>query len=297
MSILRRSSRQVKYPDRRAVVALGDTHAGHKLGLCPPDVELIRTNDDGDSEVFTPPLTETQRYLWQLYQEHQEAALSFIGGPADLLIHGGDVTQGIKYGGGLMDVDAGEQIEIAKANMTPWLDQTKRIRFISGTPSHVLFGRASAASLVAAKLDHSDTAAVHHLRIKVGGVLFDIAHHGPGAGIREWLHGNGARYYLRSRVLPDVNRLGVEPATVYLRFHHHVWVHEMLEMAVNGQRHWVHLVVVPSYCGLTDYGRQVTQSTPGLTNGLAVCLVEQGRVIDVQPFMQTRDLRVSETID
>jgi len=276
---------------------LGDTHSGHKLGLCNPEVELTRTNDDGDVDLFTPPLTETQQYLWSLYQQHREAALSFIGGPADLLIHGGDATHGVKYGGGLMDVDAGEQVVIARENMAPWLNSAKRIRFISGTPSHVLLGRVSATALVAAGLDHGDVSAAHHLRIRVGGVLFDVAHHGPGPGSREWLHGNVARYYLRSRVLKDVNRLGIEPASVYLRFHHHVWVHEALEMHVNGVPRWCHLVVAPSFCGLSDFARQVTQSTPELTNGLVVFLVENGRVIEVKPFIETKDLRVSETID
>ena len=94
----RRTPRQ-----KRAVVALGDTHAGHKLGLCHPGVALVRVDDDGDVELFTPELTATQEYLWGLYQGHQEVALEFIGGPADLLIHGGDATHGLKYSGGLMD--------------------------------------------------------------------------------------------------------------------------------------------------------------------------------------------------
>ena len=297
MNILRRVGHQAKGPERRSVVALGDTHAGHRLGLCPPDLELIRTNDDGSAEPFTPVLSETQLYLWELYRQHQAEALSFIGGPADLLIHGGDVTNGTKHNGGLMDVDAAEQVEIAKANMLPWLNSVSRIRFISGTAAHVQMGRASAGSLVAAGIDHPDASAAHHLRIRIGGVLFDIAHHGPGPGSREWLHGNVARYYLRSRVLKDVNAMGLEPATVYLRFHHHVWVHEMLEMPVNGERRWAHLVVVPSYCGLSDYARQVTQSAPELTNGLAVFVIQDGRISEVRPFMKTVDLRVSETID
>jgi len=276
---------------------MGDTHAGHKLGLCPPDVELVRTNDEGNAYPFTPELTATQQYLWQLYQQHRAAALSFIGGPADLLIHGGDVTQGVKYGGGVMDVSLGEQVEIARANMVPWLDSAKRIRFVSGTPAHVQMDRATAGALVAAGIGHPDTRAAHHLRVEAGGVLFDIAHHGPGAGIREWLRGNSARYYLRSRVLKDVNRLGIEPAAVYVRFHHHVWLHEPLEVYVGGQPRWCHLVVVPSYCGLSDHGRQVTQSTPEVVNGLAVFLVENGRVVEVKPFIETKDLRVSETID
>jgi hypothetical protein len=150
--------------------------------------------------------------------------------------------------------------------------------------------------LVAANLEHADASAIHHLRIDVGGVLFDVAHHGPGAGSREWLRGTVARYYLRSRALQDINRLGIEPATVYLRFHHHVWLHESLEVYVNGEPRWVHLVVCPSYCGLNQYARQVTQSAPELTNGLVVFLVEDGRLLEVKPFIETRDLRAREKI-
>jgi len=253
MSIWRRRQARPEQGNRRAIVALGDTHAGHKLGLCHPEVELTRTNDAGDAYPFTPPLTETQGYLWKLYQEHQAKALEFIGGPADLLVHGGDAIQGTKYANGLMDVGLGEQVEIAKANMEPWLDRAKRIRFVSGTPSHVQMDKVTAGALVASKLGHPDTRAAHHLRIEIGGVLFDIAHHGPGAGSREWLEGNMARYYLRSRALKDINKLGVEPAAVYVRFHHHVWRHEPLEVYVRGQPRWCHLVIVPSYCGLSDH--------------------------------------------
>jgi len=296
--IWRRPPRQPESAEkRRAIVAMGDTHAGHKLGLCHPGVALVRVNDDGGVQLFTPELTDTQRYLWGLYQGHQEQVLEFIGGPADLLIHGGDSTHGFKHNGGLMDVDAGEQVAIARANLVPWLDSAKRIRFVSGTAAHVAMGHATASALIAAQLGHEDASAAHHLRIEVGGVLFDVAHHGPGPGSREWLRGNVARYYLRSRVLKDVNKLGKAPATVYLRFHHHIWLHEMLEMEVNGGSHWAHLVVCPSYCGLNDYARQVTQSTPELTNGLVVFLVEDGRLLEVRPFKATRDLRVRETID
>ena len=290
MSILRRSP-------HRTVIAFGDTHAGHKLGLCAPGVELVRTQDDGSHYAYRPELTTTQRYLWDLYQQHRGEALSYIGGPADLLLHGGDSVQGIRYGNGLMDVGAGEQIEIARENMTPWLKSAKHIRFVSGTPSHVQMERATAGALVAAKLDHKDAAAVHHLRIEIGGVLFDVAHHGPGDSSREWLRGNTARYYLRSRVLKDVNKLGTAPAVVYLRFHHHVWLHEMLEVPVNGYLHWCHLVVCPSYCGLSDYARKVTGSTPEVVNGLVLFLIEKGRLLEVKPFIATKDLRVRETID
>ena len=49
---------------RLVVVLLSDTHAGQKLALLNPETVL----SDEHGEPYTPGLTTTQQYLWELYE-------------------------------------------------------------------------------------------------------------------------------------------------------------------------------------------------------------------------------------
>jgi hypothetical protein len=213
--------------NRRIVAAMADSHAGHQLGLLNPDTVLEREDDDGGIEEYFPESTKTQRKMWPVYQRHIANVMEFAGGDPVLLLHNGDATHGDRYPNGLMDIPPTDQIEVALFNFRPWLrhKNVKIVRFLSGTTAHVLVGSVRTEARIASRLSEefpgADIASAHHERIDVGEV-FDVTHHGPGKGSRDWLEGNVARFYLRDRVYRD-RKLGKEPARVYLRAHYHVW--------------------------------------------------------------------------
>lgn len=280
---------------RRWVLAEADTHAGHKVGLCNPDAVLL---DDQANEVGVN-LGAYQRYIWDLRTEFLAAAVSMAGRAEMVHLHNGDVTQGNKYPAGLISTRIEDQIEIADWNMRPiyTLPRVRRGRFISGTEAHT-FGEASAEIAVSKRLSlrypKADIQPLAHTLLEMDGVMFDVTHHGPGAGIRQWTRGNVARHYLRSRMWQDF-KCGRRPADVYLRGHYHTFVWETLREQFGGEMITSHLVVLPSWCGMTEYARQATKSEYEVVNGLVLFEVATGRVA-VHPMVRSLDLRVEEKL-
>lgn len=282
---------------RRVVVGIADIHSGHRLGLLNPDTVLVRERDDGSDEEWSPELSETQKYLWRLYQQNIQQLLAFAGKDEIVVVHNGDATQGDAHGGTIPDVTRADQRTIAKFNLLPLarLPQVRLVRLVTGTEVHV---PESAEAKVAWSLRQEtgkDVAACHHSRIAVSGVLFDLAHHGPFPGSRDWLKGNVAFYYLKDHVYQD-RRLGRCPARVYMRAHYHDYVPVRFEEFWAGERHIYDLTVLPSFAGMTRYAAKATRSKSSLTNGVVCYEIVDGRLGRIEPFMETLDLRTEEVI-
>jgi len=286
---------------RRIVLALADTHAGHRLALLNPETILIGADDDGEAYEWTPEPTETQRLLWTVYQEHIALAQELAGDDEIVVLHDGDLTNGDKYNatgkGNIADTTREDQRQIAAMNLTPLLalPNVRRARIITGTASHVPDAAEARIAHALAGTTGKDVRSSHHSRFGISGVPFDVAHHGPGPGLRDWLRGNVARYYLRDLILRD-RRLGKEPARVYIRAHFHIWVPETLHDRWRGRQQRFDLTVLPSYTGLTGYARQVTGSEPVVINGLCCYEVVDGKLVDVHPFVDEFDTRQEETL-
>jgi len=283
---------------RRVFLFISDTHAGHVLGLLNPRTSLVRTDPGtGKDERWTPELTETQRQLWEEYTDDITQAVAFTHGDELLVAHVGDVTQGENHGPLIPQTTLEDQRQIGYMNMVPLatLPNVKTFRFLTGTAIHV---PESAEARIAAKLRRTsgkDAACYHHERASVDGVVFDLAHHGPPPGSRDWLEGNVALYYLRDRIYRD-RRLGKEPASVYVRGHFHHWVHVTLHETYGGSHRQHDLVVLPSFCGLGDYARKVTRTDPSLTTGIGLFEVDGGRLGEIRPVTQVWDLREEEAL-
>lgn len=287
--------------DNGRIVAAGmaDSHAGHLLGLCNPMATLTRADARGNAVDWRPELTETQRLLWHLYSNHGRRAVEFAAGAKLYLLHAGDPVHGERHPLGLMQVTREEQIELADWNLRPWEKVAAAIRLVHGTAAHVLAdGVTPAETHLAGRLRARgvDAAAYFHERATLGGVIFDVAHHGPNESSRWWLSGNNARYYLRDRMDRD-GGAGKAPARVYVRGHYHTYVHERLERRINGRWHVADLVVLPSYCGFTDHARQVTQSAPEICNGMVLFELVGGDLAQVLPLLEYTDLRVEECLE
>lgn len=281
---------------RTIVVVMGDSHAGSKLALMPPDMILHDESTDGQPVDFTPEQTASQRYLWELYQEVIEWVGRLAGRDEVVLVHNGDVTQGLKYPVELVSTRLADQILIACANLSEWfrLPGLKAVRMMAGTGSHSL-GEASADILVAEMLAQAqpglNVRAMYHGLMEINGVTFDCAHHGPFTGSREWLRGNVARFYLRDIMMREIMG-GNKPPRVVARAHYHSYVREEL---YEGQHHST-LVVTPSWTMLGDYAHQAARSPDRVSNGLVCFELVDGEVLEMYDFIRTIDIRTREVL-
>ncbi len=280
--------------DTATVIAISDPHGGHKYGLCNPNVTLYEVDRAGKFLPYTPELTDTQAYLWELHARAVDRA-SKIGNDL-ILIHVGDQTSGNKYYDGLMSTISFNQWEIAFANMLPWmsLDNIKMVRLVFGTGSHEFGEGSSVLQLVARlrdKFPEVDIQAVKHGLITVKGVGIDYAHHGPGPGIRAWTRGNVVRHYTRSLMFDEIVD-GRCPPAVILRGHYHT----PLEEVVNIGPYETRTILLPSMCGLPDYAQQVTQSVYRITNGIAFIDVCDGVAIKPRWEVESLDVRAREEV-
>lgn len=280
--------------DRQLLALEGDHHAGHELGLLCPGAFVVRTDEDGAPYDHPLPQNAWQRRTWAMREGHLACVEALADGlPVDWCF-GGDLTDGVRHHEGQMDVTGPEQLDLEERNVADTVAAANRVRFVSGTSAHARIGRNLASAKLASRFPNAR--AMRHARFRVQGRWVDVAHHGPSKGLRWWLEGNNARYYLRDRVLRDANTLGVEPAAAYVRFHHHVGLHEVLSVDVGGRPHLARLVVVPGYCGMTQYAQKVTQSVPYVVNGMAVLEFVAGELVKVHELNDATDLRIEELL-
>lgn len=282
---------------RRILLALSDIHAGHRLGLLSPATVLVKEDDMGRVYYWTPQLGATQQWLWECYQSCLSDAADLAGDDELIVIHDGDATNGDAHGGNIPETTRADQREIAKANLEPLarLPQVRTVRLVTGTAVHVPDCAEARVADDLSALGVADVQAAHHERVTVDGVTFDLAHHGPHPGSRDWLRGNTALYYLKSAIYQD-RRLGKEPARCYIRGHFHEYVPVPHEEIWGGQRYRYDLTVIPSFCGLTDFARKVTRSSPALTVGMVAYVVQAGQLTQIEPFLHHLDLRLEEAL-
>lgn len=282
-----------KRADYSVVAIFSDPHCGHRLGLMKP-ATMLSLPGDIEGGTYQPEMTKTQEYIYSVYAAHINQVFEMAAGQPVHVVLNGDPIQGNKHKSALVsDVDA-HQVQIAHQAFEPWFRQnTASFRLIAGTGAHE-FGNASATVMLADMLQtqfpNVDVAARRHSLIEYGGVTFDISHHGPYPGSRTWLKGNVARYYLRDRIYQEIDD-GIEPAAVYARAHYHSFVWEIL---IPNRQH--HLIITPSYSGLTDHARQATRSAYKLVNGLCAFVVEAGRIVETRPMVEVLDVRERESL-
>lgn len=285
---------------RAWIVALSDTHGGHKLGLLNPDTTLYDENEAGDMVPWTPKLTAFQEYLWPLYQNTIEKVKALVGQDEVIVIHNGDATQGNRFPQHLVSTRMADQIIIAINNLKVWLDvpNVTALRIVKGTGAHV-FDEGSSEILIAEQLKalypERDVACLYHGLLDVNGYTIDYAHHGPGGGMRDWTKGNMVRLYL----LDMINRewkAGRYPPHLVLRGHYHTWVWETVRESLRGRVCRFDAVVLPSWCGLGEHGMKSTKSQNVIVNGLALLEIVDGQLRNIYPLNESIDIRTKETL-
>lgn len=284
--------------NRVIIAAMGDSHAGHKLGLCNPDEPYQDEGPEGEIIQVTPALSETQMYLWHdIYIPGIKAAYKLANGDPIVLFHLGDQTQAFKHPDAWMSTAQHAHMLIARNNWLPWFQAPNVliVRSVYGTAAHN-GGQGSYEVMITELLRRQfpdlDIGIAYHYLLDLNGAGIDLAHHGAGAGLRSWLRGNVSRFYLRDLMLEELIR-GKQPPKLVLRGHYHTYVREFLEQA--GHESW--LVVVPSLCGMGEFARQVTRSTFQLTNGIVLVEFVNGKIQDIILAGREIDIRTKEQIE
>jgi len=275
------------------VIALSDTHAGHKLGLLNPDTVLrVESNDDG-GDTYHPALNAPQKYLWDTYIEAIEAIKDIAGDDPVVVIHLGDLTQGNNYPREQISTRISDQLIIARDNFAPLLalPNLAALRLTVGTGSHE-FGEGSSTEIIAEMIRGAkpglSVKVSYHAKEDVAGCVIDYAHHGSPPGRRLWLRGNEVRYYLRDVMLSEIE-LGGKPANIYLRGHYHTYVREVLSV----MQYESMMINLPSLCWLGDYGVQATRSAFTLDVGLIAIEIMDGEAIKVHKYIKRLDTRMT----
>lgn len=282
--------------NRVIAVFLADTHGGHKLGLLKPGIELYDEDEAGNLTPYTPKLTATQQYIWRIYQQDINSVMDLAGGDPVFVFHVGDLTQGDTYPHQLVSTRMADQILIAAANMREWLayDNVKAMRLVSGTGSHV-FRERSSAVLVSEMIQTEgvEVQVIGHGLADVRGIKIDYAHHGPSIGIRRWTEGNQLRYYLKSLMLEEVTNGDLPPRLVFRAHFHELW-RETVRLRLGDDWLVADIILLPSYCGMGEYGRQATRSKNVISNGLVAVEIKDGELAAIHNFERQVDLRTEE---
>jgi len=290
MPILKRKQR------RRWVALLNDIHCGSRFGLLNPDTVLL----DDNGELWSPELTESQRNLWMLYQKHLALVEDFVKSDELLLFLPGDLTQGLKHWAGVWGTSLHEHIVSAVDCLAPWFDRfnVSECRLLFGTEAHTGDGWTSEhliARELAQRYRNTRTRAMAHGKFNIGGVVLDVAHHGPGGGIRKWTDGNVARYTLKSLVMEDIIN-GDTPPRVVARAHHHRSIWETVRIESKTGDIEADVVVVPGYCGINPHSRKITRSTITQTHGLVLLELMGSELVNIHQMKEIVDLRVAEAL-
>ena len=285
---------------RRIVAVLSDTHAGHRLGLMPPNLTLYDEAPDGTLAPYSPQQSAVQQWLWRCYTEDIAAVVALADGAPVTVIHNGDLTWGRKYATELVSTREANQYLIAAANLQPWLElpNVTALRLSHGTGSHGYQEGTDVAlisELLRARFPAVDIGVVRHGLADVGQISIDYAHHGPPPGTRNWLTGNNLRYYLRSLMMDEIQR-GRVPPRIVLRAHYHQYVRETVRLQCGDTEHVSDIVLTPAYCGLSEFAQQATRSAYMIGCGLVALEIADGRLVDICPMHRAVDLRREESL-
>lgn len=214
-------SRRRTHDDRPVVLAVvSDLHAGSTVGLCPASgVDL----DDGGR--YEP--SRAQRWLWQCWREYWDevARERDASGAALYVVLNGDVIDGAHHGttqivSGNLDV----QGAVARACLeVPRALGVDRWFVVRGTEAHVgpsaQAEEAIARWLGAERDPDTGTHSWWHLRMLIGGVLIDCAHHGR-TGHRSWTRWNATQLLAADIALSHLQSRE-RPPDLAIRSHYH----------------------------------------------------------------------------
>jgi hypothetical protein len=281
-------------------LCIADTHAGFKLGLMNPEVELYDTDEYGNLIPYTPAATAVQRYFWQLLLQGCEAVKLFARGDPIVVIHFGDATHGDRYPKALVTTELADQPIIAIANMKPImaLPNVRSFRLTAGTEAHN-FDEANAEKIIMSNIKllypEIDCELVTHGLGNIDGFEIEYAHQGPFPGSRQHLKGNIAHQYLRDKMTTELLS-GNTPPRIYGYGHYHEWIFVTETISVGNIDYVSSLMVMPSFNFPNLWTTAATRAQAHFMHGIVALEIIDGKLTDVKRFTKTIDRRTKEEL-
>jgi hypothetical protein len=312
MTKAKRKGTPVHIAQRTILAIETDKHGNHVMGLANPATLFERTRKvrvPGSTKMreeryFEPiHLNALQRELWKYRTADIAGVRRLAGADPIIVIDLGDQLGGARRPKEWVSTRLADQLAIGYYNWDPWFRGEKvpdAVRMATGTASHDL-GEGSGAQIMAKYLRdkyQADAFAAYHHELKIAGLRFDIAHHGPGPGIRDWLKGNVLQLYVQSQMTEILNHEDIPPDVV-LRGHYHTHIRRIICLDRNGDEYTTHARICPSYCFIDDYATQAAQSPTYVTIGMLAVEIIPGPPghkphFEFHRFMRTIDFRTVE---
>lgn len=279
-------------PRRTLVVLISDIHGGSKHGVYNPDTEYDSLDSIGDptTEKHEPSIWSST--MWPAFGVEWPARVAEMAqGDPVTIAYMGDITQGSNHPEDLYALDMSEQLEIALWALKPWLSlpTARHLRVIAGTASHEYDGGAARTFATMAGDRHArlTVTADKHGMVDIGGVWFDLSHHGPSVGRTSWTTENAARSYAKDILIRDA-QVGRPSPRVIVRGHVHVPVSELVRYGQS--RAW--MIVCPANQGPNTYARKAARSPIDWTFGVVVIEIVDGKIVGEPIEMcKTLDIR------
>lgn len=287
---------------RTWVVSLGDSHCGLKYGMLMPETIYHEKGPTGELVPYRPEMTETQKLLLRIYEDGIQSVRELAQDDDIVVIHGGDICHGNRHPDQLQTTRVSDQAFAGADVLKRWaqIPNVRAIRIAMGTDAHNI-GEGSLELLVSEMVNQAHPAhnvkISTHWKLDIAGVTFDVAHHGPGPGMRFWTSGNVFSLYVRSLVDTDIIELGEEPVDVVLRYHTHTYC--PVSPWYCYRKGWRQTLgfIHPPMCGMNFYGVKATQSRAATHLGFLAFCIEGGHVVQVVDNMvHVLDQRTKETV-
>ncbi len=287
---------------RVIVLALADLHSGNKLALMSPDTVLKEEDEHGRLINYSPQLSAVQSTLWPWFIEDVKQVKELANGDEIIVLIVGDLVQGTKHR--VLQVSPGrdrDQLAIAYANLSPVLSlpNVKHVRIVAGTAAHGGIGANTAADAVEAlsyMYPNIEIQGCYHGEINIDGCAVNYAHHGPHPGSKTWLEGNSALSYLRNFVVTEWMKKAKIAARIILRAHRHTYVPIPYKTMIAGTEYEFDLVLLPSWCGIGDYARQITLSEILQQFGMVAIEIVDGQLAKIHSYIHHLNLYTEEKL-
>lgn len=290
---------------RKIIVIRGDTQSGHAGGLLNPEAVFpVIGIDAGGRRVIEDyeqaQLNPVQRQLWKWSEDDREKVKKLAGKDEIIFIEMGDMTQGARFTDDLKETSLSRQTLTSFYNSLPWLgmDTVRRMRAVKGTGVHV-WGEGSTETLLTMLLQKEypkkDVKIADHYLLNVDGFRMDIAHHGPGPGIRNWTRGNAFELYVKSILRDDLDRKRTPPDIV-LRAHKHEFTYKRPVYQIDSDVWELPAFIVPPYCFIGSHAQKAMNSPSSMGVGTLALELINGSLFKWYPFTHYVDLRTEEVL-
>ena len=267
-------------PKRQIIAIPADLHSGSKVALITGDQwEFV---DDG---VYIPSVG--QKIIAQQWDIAWRAVARLMkpkllqARPKLSIFMAGDSVEGIHHEQSqLITARIDEQERIHTAAMLRGLElsgfdpKIDELRYISGTKVHDNTGGSSPERIVRKLLsvDRLDgRVIIDHLRRNINGVLLDIAHQGPGPGLRRWTRPNPLRLALQDYYFQCLELQQPIPR-YFIRAHRHQFITADVRHSITGQIA-IEGFLLPGWTMKNDFAQ--ARSAASLANiGMLIIVIE-----------------------